>query len=233
MPRLKSLTRHLILATNRDQKRKRNVEDVQAHIQKLKQYARNPRIRKETLQQHFEQLNAKVANVVNEHDPYLVVSGQLGTAERQFRGRMVELEDHLSKVEQRLLLDDQRKDAQLGVLMHRLDSITDTMAALCKRLKIEPPTPKKLKTEVRRDMYGKFRKGTIHQFDTFRIAPMKNVTVYRKQQNVELRTLQKQLQGVQLQYAVAKRKGHHDPNAMVDIDRLIMRLKERIKFLQE
>ena len=235
--RIRTFARHLILAARKQEARKSHISDISAHIEKIKKYARNPRIRKETLQQEINVLRSKVSEVVRHHDPF-VASADM---EDQFRGRVGELENHLNQVDQRLLLDEQRRNAQLDMLVQRLDTITGTMGALCKRLHVAPPKAKPIQEKPVRGKSGKFvKKGlpptqSVFSFGEKAVArnpPTMLVHSWAEKHALQIKELRKQLAGLQLQYHNLKKRGKHDPTELKEIAAYIERLREKVKILE-
>lgn len=240
-PRLHSFVRNLVHAARKQQARSNRMQDLAVHIENIKRYARNPRIRKETLQQEIFHLKHKVAEVVQRQDPFAVTPQM----EEQFRSRVLELEDHLAHIDQRLLLDEQRRNAQIELLVSRLDGITGQMGALCKRLHVAPPKTvhamKSRKESARRDAHGRFVKRKLPPTQSVfapaqKSAPKSQALLihsWTQKRHGELTAVRRQLQGLQLQYYNLKRRVKHGSPALQEIAAYIEKLKGRMRVLEE
>lgn len=231
--RLQSFARHLVIAARKQQQRHAHATDLTAHIEKIKKYARNPRIRKETLHLEINSLRQKVVELTDASHPTLPVPDPT----RQLR--IAAVEEHLSQVDQRLLLDDQRRNAQLDLLVQRLDQITETMGALCKRLHVAPPKSTSEKTV--RGYGGRFTKRKLpptqsvlsfsapkhHPKPVPAQHPQYLIHSWTHKNDLEFKKLRKQLSVLSLQYHNLKRRGK-DPAQLGELGDFIARLKERI-----
>ena len=242
--RLQNFARHLVLAAQKQQLRHAHAVDLTAHIEKIKKYARNPRIRKETLHMEINSLRQKIGQLTDASHP---VPSQPVDPERQ--NRIAAVEAHLSQVDQRLLLDEQRRNAQLDLLVQRLDQITSTMGALCKRLHVSPPKP----TAENARTFGSAVRGPGGRFTKRKLPPTQSVLSFSApkqtpkpmstplhqplihswthKNDLELKKLRKQLAVLSLQYHNLKRRGK-DSAQVVELGAFIARLKERISRLR-
>lgn len=245
--RLKTFARHLVHAARKQEARKDHLAEVSAHLERITKYARNPRIRKETLREEVRGLRGKIAHLMQRQDPLTIPT----TAEERYQQRVGEVETHLTQVDQRLLLDEQRRNAQLSMLVERLDGITDTMGALCKRLHVAPPPIAKpahavsRKRTDSRDAHGRFLKRKLPPTQavlsptaftvqkTVSKRPQLLIHSWTHKRQIELQTVRKKLSGLQLQYSNLKRHGKHDPKALAALGKLITKLKERLTVLAE
>ena len=227
-PQLQNFMRHLVHAARKQEARKNRVGDLSVHIENIKKYARNPRIRKETLQQEISHLKHKIAEVVQRQDPFALTPQM----EEQFRSRVGQLESHISQMDQRLLLDQQRRNAQIELLVSRLDGITGQMGALCKRLHVSPP---KIVKSAKRGPQGRFLKKKLPPTQAVFAAQPKNQAVlihsWTHKRHVELQAVRKQLQGLQLQYYNLKRRMKAGPE-LRELGNYIEKLKGRITVLE-
>lgn len=215
---LQTFAKAFLAATRKQHLRQRKVQEISSHIDNIRKYARNKHIRKETLQEEIEQLNRKVSEIAKAHTP-----AELNPeVERQFKERVGQLEGYINQLDQRLLLDEQKKNAQVEMLLGRLDDITNTMVALCHRLKIKPPQHAAIQQNSERDAHGRFLKKHVT------MPPVQpKAIVHPSHKQLELKKLKKQLSGLRLQcYNLQRRSPHEAQELKAEIERLSDRIAQ-------
>ncbi|MBI1969788.1 hypothetical protein HYS48_03785 [Candidatus Woesearchaeota archaeon] len=202
-PQLKSFTRHLVHAAARRQGKQRKIQEIHVQVEKIKRFAANDRIRKETVKREIDTLTEQLDAILNREVELKVGEEQITKLEEKELFALEETRKRLAELEQRLVFFDERHADDSLVFMEKLGNVELALRQIAKKLKVKVLTSEELQRK---------EKKLQHEL-----------------REIELAMLAEQLKGLEEQYTKLRRKKTYSREKLELIKHRMNRIKEKLQ----